>query len=67
MQHTDLHDLGFGHDLQTMIRRGAERRVLLRRLAAGSLLPLLGCGGGDDDSASTSTSTDTSTGTSSGS
>jgi len=69
MQHTDRHDhdLGLGHDLQTMIQRGAERRLLLRRLAATSLLPLLGCGGGDDDSTS---STGTSTGgttTSSGS
>ena len=63
--HDDHTDLGLGHDLQTMIQRVAERRLLLRRLAAASLLPLLGCGGGDDESTSTSTSTGTTTTTTS--
>lgn len=63
---------GLGQDLQTMIRRGAERRLLLRRLSTGlsaaglsaaGLLPLLACGGGDDTTASNDSAGSTSSGT----
>ena len=52
------HDHGLAHDLDTLVRRSAERRHLLRWLALGSVAPLavLGCGGGGETTASTTTS-----------
>lgn len=60
------HDLGLAHDLDTLMRRSAERRRLLAWLAAGSAVPLglLACGGGGEAGAATTGSA--STGSSSG-
>jgi protocatechuate 3,4-dioxygenase beta subunit len=56
------HDRGLAHDLDTLMRRNAERRRVLRWLAAGSVAPLVtfGCGGGGDDTTSSGSSSTTS-------
>ena len=53
------HDHGLAHDLDTLVRRSAERRHLLRWLALGSVAPLavLGCGGGGETTTTSSGST----------
>jgi len=63
------HDHGLAHDLDTLVRRSAERRHLLRWLALGSVAPLavLGCGGGGETTASTTTGSGSSGSGSSGS
>ena len=61
------HAPGLAHDLETMMRRAAERRRALRwiALASGAPLTLLGCGGGGDAGSTSTTTTDaTTTGTS---
>ena len=65
MQELHDHDHGLGHDLETMIRRVADRRQMLRWLAAGGLAPtMLACGGGGDAGTTTTTTTTTTTPTS---
>jgi len=63
------HDHGLAHDLDTLVRRSAERRHLLRWLALGSVAPLavLGCGGGGETTTTTSTGSGSSGSGSSGS
>lgn len=66
------HDQSLAHDLNTMIRRAAERRRALRwlggaGLAAATPLGLLACGGGGDDAGTTSSSSSSGSGSSSGS
>ena len=63
--HTDDHDHGLAHDLQTLHAARLKRRRALVWLAgagAAGALPLLGCGGSSDDVETTTTTTTTTTG-----
>ncbi len=53
--HTDDHDLGLAHDLNTLRSTMLQRRRALLWLAGASAAPLLACGGGNDAATTTTT------------
>jgi protocatechuate 3,4-dioxygenase beta subunit len=55
------HDHGLIHDLEQLAAAALKRRAALGWLAAGSLLPVIGCGGGGDGGSSGTTTTTTTT------